>query len=232
VYTPDYSVHPCGYLAGLTARTEHLYWPSWEGRLPGDLYQRLMDNGFRRSGRVLYRPVCDGCRACIPIRIEVAGFSPSRSQRRSLRRNADVAVSWDRPRWTPEKVDLYSRYLAARHAGSPQAGASIEDFLYERVTVSVEAEYRLGGRLVALGICDLTPHALSTVYFYFDPAESRRGLGLFSTLVEIEQARRWKRPYYYYGYWVPGCAKMEYKASTADHELLVDGRWERRPRRL
>lgn len=153
-----------------------------------------------------------------------------------MRRNGDVHVQWDAPEFTDEKVDLYRRYLEGRHPDGPMAedasAGSLWSFLYESPARTIEATYRVGGRLIGVGTCDATPIALSTVYFYFDPAESRRSLGLFSSLMEIQYARQHELRYYYLGYWVPGCRKMEYKAALGDHQVLVAGEWRGQDRQV
>jgi arginine-tRNA-protein transferase len=104
--------------------------------------------------------------------------------------------------------------------------------LYDSPTETIEGSYWLGDKLIAVGICDLTPIALSSVYFFFDPEEAQRSLGVFSALVEMDYATQLGLPFYYLGYWVPGCRKMDYKAGFADHEVLVDGAWRSAPRKL
>lgn len=219
--------HPCPYLPGRLARLQGFVWTPSDGSMPSGLYQRLMDQRFRRAGSFFYRPNCDGCAECVPIRIAVSGFTTNRWERRALRRNGDVRVDWKKPRLTPVKARLYSRYLESRHPEGLMTAdtRSLRDFLYSSPLDTIEAEYSVGDRLIAAGICDLTPSSLSTVYFYFDPDESRRSLGVYSTLVEIEEARRRGLEYYYLGYRVKGCRKMEYKARLGPHELLLDGRW-------
>lgn len=216
--------HPCPYLSGRTAVSRGFGC----GDVPGWAYQELMDAGFRRSGRVFYQMACPGCRACVPIRVPVGTFRPSRSQRRISRRNGDLAVSVGAPRLTAEKAGLYARYLAARH-DRQMAGdvPELEDFLYRSPTETVEVCLRNPeGRLVGVGICDRTPLALSSVYFYFDPELPRSSLGIFGSLVELRVAGALGLRYYYLGYWVGGCAKMEYKAVFRPCELLgTDGLW-------
>lgn len=216
--------HACAYLPGRTAVSRG-FRCDW---VPGAAYQALMDAGFRRSGRVFYQMACPGCRACTPIRVPVARFRPGKSQRRIWRRNQDLALGFGPPALTAEKHGLFRRYLAARHDGTMTGSLrELADFLYRSPTETLEVTYREpGGRLVAVGICDLTPRSLSTVYFFFDPEEARRGLGTFGSLVEIEATRSAGLPYYYLGFWVPGCPKMEYKARFEPGEVLgTDGRW-------
>ncbi len=216
--------HACPYLPGRTAVSRGFLCDA----VPGWAYQALMDAGFRRSGRVFYQMACPGCRACAPIRVPVATFRPRRSQRRVGGRNRDLELTVGPPAFSTEKADLYARYLAARHDRQMSGNiGELKDFLYRSPTETLEVSYRdPKGRLVGAGICDQTPKALSTVYFFFDPDLGQRGLGIFSSLVEIEMARSLGLPYYYLGYWVRGCPKMEYKAGFGPCELLgTDGIW-------
>lgn len=223
--------HACTYLPGRTSRFRGLM----AGRMPGALYHQFMDAGFRRSGGFLYQPVCPGCRSCVSLRVPVARFAPSKSQRRARRRNTDLRVTMDTARATDEKFDLYVRYVTQWHGRSGEgedpddatSRESYEAFLYDSPVDTREFEYRdPDGRLLAVGICDLCPASLSSVYFYFDPAESRRGLGTFGAVYEIEIASRLNIPYYYLGFWVNGCGAMQYKATYRPCELLhPDGVW-------
>jgi len=194
----------------------------------GETYHDFMNAGFRRSGRIIYQPVCRNCRACLPIRVPVARFAPSKSQRRCRARNQDLIIRVSSPELTDEKWELYRVYLAARHQGEMSDDRqSLERFLYESPVRTVEFTYRdRGGRLLAVGICDLCPQSLSSVYFYYDPAESRRGLGNFGALSEIAFAAAGNIPYWYIGFWVRGCSTMEYKSSFRPNEILhPDGLW-------
>lgn len=216
--------HPCPYLPGRLAQTRAFASSS----IPGDLYHQFMDANFRRSGSVFYQPVCRACRACMQIRVPIERFAPTKSQRRTGRRNADLAVTAHHPVPTDEKFNLYKRYLAGRHkpAGSEDR-ASFEQFLYESPVETIEMCYRdPAGKLLAVGICDVSASSLSSVYFFFDPAHARRGLGTFGALHEIEFARQLKIPWFYLGYWIKGCDTMDYKASFRPCEVLhPDGTW-------
>ena len=222
--------HACSYLPGKLARTRAF----WGEGMGGELYQRFMDAGFRRSGKVIYQPVCAGCRACMPIRVPVESFRPSKSQRRCWRRNADLLVTVDRPQATGEKFELYRRYQEQWHRKAEEGDRdrqweSFVSFLYDSPVETVEFVYRDGfGKLLGAGLCDLSLKALSSVYFYFEPAEAGRGLGTYSAMYEIAQARELGVRYYYLGYWVRGCGAMEYKASFRPCEVLwPDGLWRR-----
>lgn len=187
-----------------------------------------MDAGFRRAGRVIYQPICTGCRACLPIRIPVSRFKPDKSQRRIWRRNQDLLVTIAAPAITPQKYRLYRKYQTIWHASATDEGwEEFEAFLYQSPVNSLEFEYRdPAGRLLAVGICDVCSRSLSSVYFYFDPDEARRSLGTFGALYEIEHARSLGILCYYLGFFVRGCGSMEYKANFRPNELLCpDGTW-------
>lgn len=218
--------HDCSYLPGLTATDE-----AWLSTGLNPLaYHELMNRGFRRSGLVLYRPACDGCRACVPIRIPAGEFAPSRSQRRVARRNADVRVSVGAPHLTDEKYEVYRRYLHHQHGGSPQGDdiESLREFLYASCVRSIEFEYRdPAGALLGVSIADRCPKSLSAVYHFFDPAHAQRSIGVYSVICEIAWCRENDVPWYYLGYWVQGCRAMEYKNQYRPFELLTDSGWRR-----
>lgn len=218
--------HPCPYLPLRVATDRGL----WAERMRAELYGQFMNAGFRRSGKLLYQPVCGGCRACRPIRVPVATFRPSKSQRRSARRNADLTISLGAPKLTDEKFELYRRYVTGWHGREEvEDPSTFESFLYDSPLETLEFEYRdAAGALLAVGICDPCPSALSSVYFFFDPAHGRRGLGTFGALYEIDYAARVGIPYYYLGYWIQGCRTMDYKHNFRPCELLGgDGVWRR-----
>src|SRR5262249_37258331 len=172
-------------------------------------------------------PACDGCRSCRMIRVPVASFRPSRAQRRCLERSRDVTAAVGVPEPTAEKHALYRRYLDARHDG--QMDGSREEFhgfLYNSAIETREVVFRAAGELIGVGIFDVEPVALSAVYFYFDPAASRRALGVFNVLWLLGECARRGLDYLYLGYYVSECAKMSYKARYRPCEILgVDGVW-------
>lgn len=217
--------HPCPYLPGKLATDRAI----WASTVPAAVYEQFMDAGFRRSGKLLYQPACRGCRACLSIRVPVGTFTADKSQRRCFRRNADLNVTHSAPCYSAEKFELYRKYLVGWHGRSDVDDAeSFKSFLYDSPLEStLEFEYRdADSRLLAVGICDPCPSVLSSVYLYFDPAASERGLGTFAALHEIEFARRGGLAYYYLGYWVDGCRAMQYKQGFAPNEVLhPDGRW-------
>lgn len=207
----------CVYLPDLAARHQGFC----ADRLDAELYAALMDRGFRRSGRVFYRPACATCQACQPWRVPVLGFVPSRSQRRVWRVNADLRVEVDRPEPTQEKWGLFQAYLGAIHDDTMSDGwDAMVEFLYESPVNSVEFCYYLGEALVAVSIADRSRETLSSVYAYYDPQFANRSLGTYSALWEIDYCRREDVAYYYFGYYVANCAKMAYKARFGPGEVL------------
>lgn len=215
---------PCSYLPDRRARHQTLL----AGDLPPGVYHALMDLNFRRMGDLVYRPACEGCAACRQIRVPTAAFTPSRSQRRCLARNADVRSSIAPPELTAEKAELYGRYIAGRHDGQMDGSPEeLERFLYTATARSIETCHRVDGRLVAVGIADVEPQALSAVYCYFDPDLRERGLGVLNVLSTIGEALRRGLPWVYLGYWVAGSRTMAYKSAYRPCEALTpDGCWE------
>lgn len=213
----------CPYLAGREARHEAYL---VEGLEPA-AYERLLARGFRRSGRVVYRPRCRTCHECRQLRVPVEEFRPTASMRRVVRRNADVCVEAGRPEPSEEKFTLYRRYLDAQHDGTmSRSRESFLDFLYDSPTDSCEFRYRLGERVVGISIADRVPRGLSSVYMYFDPDCAARSLGTFSIVREIEFCRRAGLRFYYLGYFVADSRTMAYKARFSPNEILIgDDRW-------
>lgn len=217
--------HPCVYLPG---RTTEMRW-FMAGHLGSVVYRDFMNSGFRRSGRIVYQPTCRGCRKCLPIRVDVAHFQPSKSQRRRWRSNQDLRVEVGPPVVTDQKYDLYRRYQQQWHGAgaNDDTREGFERFLYDSPVESVEFIYRARfDQILAVGICDVSDDFLSSVYFYFDPSHARRGLGAFGALHEIDYCRKRNTPHYYLGYWVEGCSSMEYKATYRPCQVLcTDGLW-------
>ena len=211
--------HPCPYLPGRAARLCGFI----ADEFTPELYHRLMDRGFRRSGSLIYRPACEGCRECVPLRVPVARFKPSRNQARVRRKNRDLTVSVGPLECTREKWRIYARHLRTRTDGTmPDDFEAFRTFLYESNVRSVEFVYRLGQRIAAVSITDLCRFSLSSVYAFFDPDLHKRSLGTFSILWEVEYCHRQEIPYYYLGYYIRDCPAMNYKARFRPHQLLRD----------
>jgi arginine-tRNA-protein transferase len=194
--------------------------------VPEELYEQLLNHGWRRSGSIFYHNNCPGCNLCIPIRVPVERFAPSKSQRKVLRKNRDVTIERHEAHTRSELVELFRRYDMERHdPDSDISEESFDRFLGSSPIQTDVMEYRVGDRLVGAGWLDILPEGLSTVYFAFEPAEHKRSLGTFSALKEIELCQELGKPWYYLGYFVPGSPKMSYKTRFRPYQLLMDGEW-------
>ncbi len=192
-------------------------------------FECAMQFGMRRSGTILYRPLCPNCRKCQPFRIDVARFEPSKSQRRVIRKCEGLfEVRAHRPPVDPEHLGLFAKYQAGQHGehGIEPSLESYERFLGDTIVETMELSWRgKSGNLAAVGIVDLLPSGVSTVYFYWDPDLRDLSLGTYSALTEIDLCRKWNRPYYYLGFLVPGAPTMNYKASFGAAEVWNGVRW-------
>lgn len=218
--------HACGYYGGRTA--QNLVIDPSSAHL-ARIYDVALTKGYRRAGGHVYRPHCQQCRACIAARIPVAAFVPDRSQRRRMKRNADLRVDVAPAGYRAEYFDLYRRYLGARHAGGGMDDPEPEDFsrfLYTEWSPTRFLELRLGKRLVGVAVTDLASNGLSAVYTFYDPDEAARGLGTYAILRQIELARELGLPHVYLGFWIRGHPKMDYKARFRPLELLGAAGWQ------
>lgn len=219
--------HACGYWPERSARD--LVLDPQDPRLL-QFYPRALAWGFRRSGDLVYRPHCQGCRACVAVRVPVADFVPSRSQRRCRARNADVDARVLPAERSGEHFALYRRYLGARHRAGGMDGhgtAEFDQFLVGSWSQGRFLELRVHGRLLAVAVTDLVEDALSAVYTFYDPDESARGLGTLALLRQIDWARRDGRRHLYLGYWIAGHGKMDYKRKFRPLEHFDGRQWRR-----
>lgn len=217
--------YPCSYLPERSARSQ-VAAPG--GLVDTVVYSELVRLGFRRSGHHVYRPRCDACRACTPVRVLVDQFRPSRGQRRCLARNADLAMTLKPLVFDEAHYRLYRRYQAARHAGGGMDQDDREQFrgflLQSRVD-SALAEFTLGGEVVMVSLVDRLMDGLSAVYTFYEPDLAKRGLGTFSVLTQLRLAREMGLPYLYLGYWIADSEKMAYKRVFKPIEGLSEGQW-------
>lgn len=201
----------------------------WSVSCDGAEYERALESGWRRSGRVFYRNVCDGCDSCVPIRVDATRVAPTKAQRRAIRLNADLSVSVSAPAFEAEDYRLFTKYLRMRH-GEDATGWDERTYVAAYIESPVDSaivRYRDGaGTLVALGFVDVLPGGFSSVYFAFDPDEGRRSLGSYSVFAESALLRSVGKRWYYLGFLVPDCRKMAYKANFRPHELARDGTWQ------
>ncbi len=225
---------PCPYLPG---RTERKVFTELNGPHAAELNDALGRIGFRRSQSVAYRPSCQGCSACVSVRVAARDYRPNTSQKRTIRRNADLVVSTCKPWTTEEQFALLRRYLAARHPGGGMADMDEFDFadMVEQTPVKTfMMEYRepgergAPGRLVGACLTDQQGDGLSMIYSFFDPdRETRPGLGTYIIADHIRRAAESELAYVYLGYWVEGSERMQYKTGFRPIERLTASGWQR-----
>lgn len=219
------SPYACSYLPERQARSQ-VATPSHVIDTP--LYGELVRAGFRRSGIFTYRPWCDTCQACVPVRVAVDEFRADRGQRRAAIKHATL-----KPRQLPlvfneEHYELYQRYQTRRHSGGGMDGDSQEQyahFLLQSHVDTVLVEFREGDTLRVVCIIDVLPDGLSSVYTYFDPDVPGASYGTAAVLWQIEQCRRLGLPHLYLGYWIGASRKMAYKANFRPLQGRIRGEW-------
>lgn len=221
--------HACGYWPDRQSRD--LIIDPADPHLPS-VFAQALSMGFRRSGGHVYRPYCNGCRACISVRIPVARFEANRTQKRCLARNADLELRIAAPRRTAENFALYRRYLDTRHVGGGMDDPGPENFdafLACGWSPTEFMEFRLGGELIALAVTDVVPGALSAVYTFYAPEHAGRSLGTYAILRQVQRARDEGRDHLYLGFWLDGHPKMAYKRGFRPLEFLDGSTWRPMP---
>lgn len=221
--------HACSYLDDRKAIT---LFADPQAPMNSTLYGQLSLYGFRRSGNYIYRPQCQDCQACIPVRIPVDAFEPNRQQRKTRMRNADVEITSVNANFVQEHYDLYAKYIHMRHADGdmfPPSIAQYVSFLFSDWCNTRLVEFRHDGKLLAVAVCDFLRNGLSAVYTFYDPEEEKRSLGTLAVLWQIGEAIRLGLPYVYLGYWVQESPKMAYKTRFQPLEAFMYQRWQELP---
>ena len=224
--------YPCSYLPERQARSQVAVPPS---QIDATTYGMLVHRGFRRSGQFIYRPRCDGCQRCIPVRVRALEFAPDRTQRKILNRlnTPGLMQVTERPlAFDPEHYALYRAYQQSRH---PQGGMDHDDpdqyreFLLHSGVDTRLVEFRLGKQLIMVSVIDVLADGLSAVYTFFDPEQPKASYGTYAILWQIIQCQYNNLPYLYLGYWIAESQKMAYKARYQPMDMLDHGRWIKMP---
>lgn len=222
--------HACSYLMGRDATTVFAD-PAFP--MTPEIYNHLCEQGFRRSGEHIYRPHCQHCSACVPLRISVENFRANRQQKRCWKQNQDLSIEIVEDIRSGEHYGLYERYIRERHRDGDMYPATLKQYesFLAIPSFSLEnplthyIEFRLGMRLLAIAVTDILASGASAIYTFYEPDEDHRSLGVFSVLFQIELARRLGLPYLYLGYWIEASRKMAYKTHYKPHEVFLQGRW-------
>jgi len=218
--------YPCSYLPGVEARSQ-VATPAF--LINAAVYSELVQHGFRRSGTHTYRPHCDSCRACVPLRVPVRRFAPNRSQRRAWAQHAELDATLHSLQDRLEYYELYQRYQRARH---PDGGMDNDDresyrnFLLQSHVDTLLVEFREGNALRMVSVIDLLDDGLSSVYTFYEPDLPRARFGVYNVLWQIELCRKLELDFVYLGYWIEHSRKMAYKTGYRPAEGLIDGIWQ------
>ncbi|MDO9271174.1 MAG: arginyltransferase [Methylobacter sp.] len=218
--------HPCSYLEDEQAQSAFVS-PSFE--LNTAIYSQLIAHGFRRSGDNVYRPHCAQCSQCVPVRLPIAHFKPSRNQKRCLQKNQQTTVIIKPAVFEQAHYDLYLRYQNQRHAEGDMANSSPDDyisFLGSSWCNTQFIEFSIADELVAVAIIDRLDNALSAVYTFFDPQFSSHSLGVYAVLWQIQYAQEQGLEWLYLGFWIADCQKMNYKIQYQPLQGLINRQWD------
>lgn len=221
--TPD---HACSYLPDKEACS---LFADPKAQIDKLVYSQLSALGFRRSGKYIYRPHCLGCNECISVRIPVADFVATKSQRRVLAKNKDLSIVSSLPEVTEEYYKLYARYINERHRDGDMFPPNLEQFisfLVESESNTVFLNVRDEAmQLLAVAVVDFLDHGISAVYTFFEPDLYKRSLGIYCILQQIDYCKAHQLDYLYLGYWIEGCQKMSYKTMFQPAEYLSGLDW-------
>lgn len=220
--------YKCGYLPNklaqsLIASPQHL--------IDASIYSGLISQGFRRSGKFAYRPLCENCRACIAVRLVLSAFTPSRSQKRAYKQHADLTALVLPLHYNQEHFELYNNYQSLRHHDETTSEAKDDEeqyrqFLCQSNVESLMVEFRDANNQVKIvSVVDIVKDGVSAVYTFYDALQTKASYGTYSIMWLAEWATSLNLPYLYLGYWIQDSQKMAYKQQFKPQEKLIDGEW-------
>ena len=216
--------YPCGYLPGVWASSQ-VAAPSL--LIDNQVYAELVQHGFRRSGAYTYRPHCDGCNACVPLRVSAGEFTANRAQRRAWKQHAHLHTGLHGLQDKQEYYDLYHRYQRVRHPeGDMDNCESYLNLLLKSQVDSMLVEFREDEQLRMVSVIDLLSDGLSSVYTFYEPDLPSTCFGVYNVLWQIALCRQLKLDYVYLGYWIKHSRKMAYKVAYQPAQGLINGAWE------
>lgn len=223
--------YSCGYLEGRLAQS---LIAAPHQLIDAHAYNTLIQIGFRRSGKFVYRPHCENCKACVPVRLPVKKPKPDRSQRRALTRHRSLEASILPLQFSREHLALYNAYQIARHDGDKDAGErelaeQYSNFLVQSNVDSMLVEFRLDDVLKMVSVVDIVSDGVSAVYTFYETGDAAASYGTYNILWLTDWCRSLNLPYLYLGYWIKDSPKMAYKRNFLPQEILVDGEWKTVP---
>ena len=220
--TPE---HTCSYLPEQKAITMFV---DPKVNVGTDLYTELSRFGFRRSGTHYYRPHCNHCKACIPLRVLTNEFKPSRSQKRIIKLNQNTVAQVMTPNFHEDHYLMYEKYITQRHADGdmyPPSREQYRSFLVDGHSCTQFVEFSSGSQVLGIAVIDKLIDGLSAIYTFFDPEYDHLSLGTYAVLWQIDESRKQGFPYLYLGYFIRQCKKMNYKTAFKPYEARINEYW-------
>lgn len=191
-----------------------------------DEYQKMLERGWRRFGKMHFVPECKACTKCVSMRIDVENYEFSKSDKRVLAKNKDTKLFIQPPSLSLEHLALYDKYHSHMSGKKGWAYSPIEPVEYNRSycqgksAFAKEFLYLIDDKLVAVALTDVLSQSLSSIYCYYDHEYEHLSLGKFSILAQIKVAKELKIPYIYLGYWIEDHHSMGYKIAYQPFEVL------------
>jgi arginyl-tRNA--protein-N-Asp/Glu arginylyltransferase len=219
---------PCAYYKNKAAIC-HYVDIKQEEKVSPELFDLYLFKGYRRFGTMLYKNICPHCKKCIPIRLEAKNFSPTKSQRRVIRKNENVEILIDNNEYNFDKFELFNKYRKNKHNAEPLWQFDFITYYYQSCVQTLDFNYSLNKNIIGIGIVDIGKESISTVYYFFDPAYGKLSPGTYSMIKEVDYCNENKIKYYYLGYYLKDLPSMNYKTIMKPYELYINGEWRKKP---